>query len=47
MKFMQGMLVGGIVATGVTLMYTNNWNKPTAKRMIKKGRQFVRKMGII
>lgn len=44
MKFVQGMLIGGMVAAGVTLMYTNNTNP---KKMIKKGKQFVRKMGII
>lgn len=47
MKFMEGMLVGGMVATGITLMYTNNFNKNYPKKMIKKGRQFIRKMGII
>lgn len=46
MKFMQGMLIGGMVATGVTLMYANSM-KPNPKKMIKKGKQFVRKMGII
>lgn len=47
MKFMQGMLIGGIVATGITLMYSNNSSATNPKKMIKKGKQFVRKMGII
>ena len=45
MKFMEGMILGGIIATGATLMYKNNSN--SSKKMIKKGRQFVRKMGIM
>lgn len=47
MKFVEGMIIGGILATGATLMYTNNYNKANTKKMMKKGRQFVKKMGII
>lgn len=43
MKFMEGMIIGGIIATGATLMYTNN----NPKRMMKKGKQLVKKMGIM
>lgn len=43
MKFMEGMIIGGIIATGATLMYTSS----NPKRMIKKGKQLVKKMGIM
>ena len=46
MKFMEGMIIGGILFTGATLMYTNS-NKGMSKKMMKKGRQFAKKMGIM
>lgn len=47
MRFMEGMILGGILATGATLIYTNNYNKTNPKKMMKKGKQFVRKMGLM
>jgi hypothetical protein len=47
MRFMEGMIVGGLLATGATLMYTNNYNKTNPKKMMKKGKQLVKKMGIM
>ena len=47
MKFMEGMIVGGLLATGAVVMYNNNFNKMSAKKAMKKGKQFVRKMGLI
>lgn len=46
MRFMKGMLVGGMLATGIALMCADGMcdNK---KRMIKKGRQLVRKLGMM
>ena len=46
MKFVKGMFIGGLVTTGIMMMYLENENK-AKKKMIKKGRQFVKKMGII
>jgi len=46
MKFAKGMLIGGIIATGVLMMYNEgdmmNMNK---KKMMKKGKKFIKKMG--
>lgn len=46
MKFVKGMIIGGIVSAGVAMMYTEamSMNK---KKMIKKGRQFAKKMGMM
>ncbi len=48
MKFVKGMLVGTLVSAGIVMMYTDavgmNSNR---KKMMKKGKQFVRKMGLI
>lgn len=46
MKFVKGMVIGGLVTTGIMMMYLENENK-AKKKMIKKGRQFVKKLGII
>ena len=47
MRFMEGIIVGSLLATGATLLCTNNYNIVNAKKMMKKGKQFVRKMGIV
>lgn len=47
MRFMEGMIVGGILATGAVVMYNNNFNKMATKKAMKKGKQFVKKMGLI
>lgn len=45
MRFVKGMIVGGMIAAGVALVCADGMcdNK---KRMIKKGRQFARKIGM-
>ncbi len=46
MKFAKGMLIGGILATGILMMYNEtdmmNRNK---RKVMKKGKQFMRKIG--
>lgn len=47
MKFIKGLMIGTLVSTGIAIMcneYDLGMNK---KKMIKKGKQLVRKMGII
>ena len=46
MKFLKGVMIGGLITTGVVMMYSENdmFNK---KKMIKKGRQMAKKMGIM
>ncbi len=46
MKFMKGMLIGGIVTAGIAMMYAETMDQ-SKRRMMKKGRQFAKKMGIV
>lgn len=44
MKFAKGMIVGGMITAGIMMMYTDNMD---TKKMMKKGKQLIRKMGIM
>jgi gas vesicle protein len=46
MKFIKGMLIGGIVTAGVAMVYAETMGQ-NKKKMMKKGKQFVKRMGII
>lgn len=46
MKFTKGLLLGGLITTGLIMMY-NDANMMNKNKMIKKGKQFVKKLGII
>lgn len=46
MKFVKGMIVGTLISAGVVMACTDTMNG-TKKKMIKKGRQFARKMGMM
>lgn len=46
MKFVKGMVMGTLISAGIMMMYQDT-NKMKKNKMIKKGRQFVKKMGII
>lgn len=46
MKFFKGMLVGGMVTAGMALMCADGMCS-SKKKMIKMGRQFARKMGMM
>lgn len=46
MKFVKGVVIGGLLVTGAAMMYTE-MGKTSKKRMMKKGRQMVKKMGIV
>lgn len=46
MKFVKGMIMGGIISAGAMMMY-NEMSGKNKKQMIKKGKQFARKMGIL
>ena len=45
MKFIKGMLVGGLVSASVLMAYTETMGKDN-KKMLKKGKQMMKKMGI-
>ena len=46
MKFIKGMLIGGIVTAGVAMVYAETMGQ-NKKKMMKKGKQFLKRMGII
>ena len=46
MKFIKGMLMGTLISAGVVMMYNETSNMKKNK-MMKKGKQFIKKMGII
>ena len=46
MKFVKGMLIGGIVTAGVAMIYSEAMGD-NKRKMLKKGKKLARKMGII
>ncbi len=46
MKFVKGMIIGGLISAGVAMMCTETM-QPSKKKMIRMGKQFARKMGIM
>lgn len=47
MKFVKGMMIGTLISAGVLMMYNEGNNMMNKKKMIKKGKQFAKKMGIM
>lgn len=47
MKFFEGVLFGSLITVGATMMYNEVMTKNDSKKMIKKGKQFVKKMGLM
>lgn len=45
MKFVKGIMIGGLLTTGIVMMY--NEGMMNKRKMMKKGRQFAKKMGIM
>lgn len=46
MKFVKGMIMGGIVSAGAMMLYKEISGK-SKKQMIKKGKQFAKKIGVL
>ena len=46
MKFVKGLVVGGMMSMGAAWMYKEMSGR-NKKQMIKKGKQFAKKMGIL
>ena len=44
MKFTKGMILGSMLTVGIMMMYADNMD---SKKMMKKGKQLMRKMGIM
>ena len=47
MKFVKGMVIGGLISAGVTMMCCSETMQPSKKKMVKMGKQFAKKMGIM
>ena len=46
MKFIKGMVMGGLLSAGVVMMYNDKMGSKRNK-MMRKGKQLIKKMGII
>lgn len=46
MKFVKGMIMGTLISAGVVMLYSEK-NMMKKNKMVKKGKQLIRKMGII
>lgn len=46
MKFIKGAMIGGLVATGIYMMYSENENN-MRRKMMKKGKQMMKKIGVM
>ena len=46
MKFMKGLMLGGLVTTGMFMLYAES-GMMNNKTMMKKGKKLVKKMGLI
>jgi len=44
MKFTKGVIIGSMITAGIMMMYADNLD---TKKMMKKGKQMIRKMGIM
>ena len=47
MKFVKGMVIGGLLTTGIVMMYAESTGVMNKKKMMKKGRQMAKKVGIL
>lgn len=46
MKFIKGVMIGGLLTTGLIMMYTET-GMMNKKTMIKKGKKMAQKIGIM
>ncbi|MCI8362080.1 MAG: hypothetical protein HFJ41_02910 [Clostridia bacterium] len=46
MKFVKGMLIGGAATIGAVMMYKEMSGR-NKRHMVKKGKQFAKKLGIL
>ena len=46
MKFVKGMIIGSLISAGVAMACSESMRQGK-KKMVKMGRQFARKMGIM
>jgi len=46
MKFIKGVIIGGVISAGLLMMCTEN-EMPNKKYMMKQGKRWAKKMGIL
>ena len=46
MRFVKGMLVGGILTAGVAMMYAESMGQ-SKRKMMRKGKQIAKRMGMM
>lgn len=46
MKFVKGIMIGGLITTGIIMMYSES-DMLNKKKIMKKGKQYAKKMGIL
>lgn len=46
MKFAKGIILGSIVTAGLTMMYKDGMSM-NKKKMVRQGKKFIKKMGIM
>ena len=47
MKFVKGMVIGGLITTGLVMMYAESTGLMNKKKVMKKGRKMAKKVGIL
>lgn len=47
MKFIKGMMLGTLVSAGIIMAYNDSMMNGTKKKMVKMGRQWAKKLGMI
>ena len=47
MKFVKGMVIGGLITTGLVMMYAESTGLMNKKKVMKKGRKKKKKVGIL
>lgn len=46
MKFMKGLMIGGLITTGIVMMYSET-GMMAKKKMMRKGKNMAKMMGIM
>ena len=46
MKFIEGVMVGSIIGVGAVIMYNEVGSRGDTKKLMKKGKKFIKKIGM-
>lgn len=47
MKFIKGLVVGGLITTGMIMIWNDNNTNINTKKITKTGKKWAKKMGIV